>query len=190
MPFSISSWNVGENQDWFARVEDAGTGISIKVYESLIDAQNEENLIAYALTSGFGSASVVLSAPIGQQTLSRFQTIYSWHLVVSGSSGDPLVIFKISKFVELSPISDAIYKNEDLIVARGTQEIRKRTNASYVNRLVSPVWKDIEIGNVISIDSPRISTKLAQVDQFKISGNAVSLVMEIQAIEYMEMNRS
>lgn len=131
MALSIDNWNIKENIIWYVRLVTGASNIEVELYLSESDATAQTNLQASGNSSGFGSnLDVVLTNEAGATTpVSFFQEEYSWHIKVTGASGDTAKIFKIKEFVELGEIIHSIYRSSDIIQRRATAEINAHTHA-------------------------------------------------------------
>lgn len=195
MAFDIERWNVADNINWFVRLLDSGSGIKAELYDTLTDAQNQTNLQAQGTSAGFSDAYIQLTAePTADYDVDRYQTMYNWHLKASGSSGDATIIKKVAKFSQLEDITDPIYKNEELILARGSEEINSHVHVQYQHSInlgtMTVISGEVELGEIIKIDSTRIGTRLGQMDSLIISGTESSLDVDIGVLQWELMQRS
>jgi hypothetical protein len=194
----IINWNIAQNRDWFVRLTDNGTGITVELYLSAADASAQTNRQASGSTSGYGSSlDITLTNDEGAaHPVSEFQAEYTWHLQVSGQAGDSIKIFKVREFVELPEISAAIYRSQDLIARRATAEINAHTHASIIRVAELGVHlPDADIGQIAQITSTRRGIDaLGQIDHMIIEGHVTdegeaSLTNTIEVIEYQELAR-
>jgi hypothetical protein len=194
----IINWNIAQNRDWFVRLTDNGTGITVELYLSAADASAQTNRQAAGSTSGYGSSlDITLTNDEGAaHPVSEFQAEYTWHLQVSGQAGDSIKIFKVREFVELPEISAAIYRSQDLIARRATAEINAHTHASIIRVAELGVHlPDADIGQIAQITSTRRGIDaLGQIDHMIIEGHVTdegeaSLTNTIEVIEYQELAR-
>lgn len=173
MSFAINAWNINLNLVWFVRLADVGSGISVELYLTQADAEAQTNRQAYGETSGFGSSlPVTLSSdPAGHQ-VSLFQDAYSWHLLVSGSDGDPAKIFKIKEFVDLEEIDHPLFRNSCLIAIRAAAEIDAHTHARSTKEIeFGSHLPTLEPGEVLRLNSTRRGKdELLQAVEHRITG--------------------
>ena len=185
MAFSILSWNIEENQDWWVRLSDTGTAILVQVFGTLADAQAVTNICGSYTTDGYGPRFVVLTAGPGKPLgFGLFQSAFVWHMRVTGQNGDATSTFKVAKFCELSPISDPIYRNVDLITKRGVYEITIHSTVNYKYIIECPGIPDVEPGDIVTVSSSRLGTFLAQVSNIRIDGTTVSLISSVNLEKY------
>ena len=195
---SIYNWNVSPNRDWFVRLYDDGAGISAELYLTAADAQAQTNRQAAGSAGAYGDQlPVVLASDSGASyPVSAFQTEYTWHLQVSGASGDAEKIYKVREFVELPEISAAIYRSQGLIARRAAAEINAHTHAKIIRSADLGVHlPQADIGQVARIQSSsRGIDALGQIDAITIEGyvnedGEAGLVDTIEAVEYLEITR-
>lgn len=198
MAFQITAWNVNPNRVWFVRLSDAETGILAKLYLTQADVEAETNLQASGTSVGFGSnVEIVLANESGAtEPVSRFQDSYDWHFMVSGSSGDADILYRIKEFVELDEINDPIYRNEDLITTRAKAEIDAHTHAVISKELVlGSHIPTIEPGDVVQLASTRRGkTELLQVMKHQVTGEIsdggeMSLTSTLSVAGYLALRR-
>lgn len=198
MPPQIASWNINPNRLWFVRLADAGSGILVKLYLTQADAEADTNLQASGTSAGFGSSlPVTLSnEPDASEPVFLFQDTYSWHLRVSGASGDPEVLYRVKEFVELDEINDPIYRNEDLITTRAAAEIDAHTHAVINKDLtLGSHIPTLEPGEIVQVASTRRGkTELLQVMSHRISGEVsesgdMSLTSSLSVAGYLALKR-
>ena len=198
MALSIASWNINPNRLWFVRMADAGAGILVKLYITQADAEADTNLQASGNSVGFGiNLPVTLTNdPTATEPISLFQDTYSWHLGVSGSSGDVSITYRIKEFVELDEINDPIYRNEDLIATRAAAEIDAHTHAVINKDLtLGSHIPTLEPGDVVQVTSTRRGkTELLQVMSHRISGEVsesgeMSLTSSLSVAGYLALTR-
>jgi hypothetical protein len=198
MALLIQSWNLNPNREWFARLADAGSSISVELYLTQADAQAQTNRQAHGATSGFGSAlGVTLTNDTGAAApISLFQSTYSWHLMVSGSDGDATKIFRMKAFVDLDEIEHPIYRNEALITSRATAEIDAHTHARIAKDIALGTHiPTLEPGDIVRVQSTRRGkNELLQMAEHRImaeisGGGQVSLINSITAVGYLALRR-
>lgn len=158
MALAIESWNIKTNREWFVRLSDAGSNISVELYLTQTDAEAQTNRQAHGNTSGFGSGlELTLALDAGAAvTLSLFQETYAWHLVVSGSDGDTAKIFRIKAFVDLDEIDHPLFRNDALIATRAAAEINAHTHAVIRKEItLGSHIPELEPGDIVRINSAR-----------------------------------
>lgn len=190
MAFTIVSWNIEENQDWWVKLSDTGSTILVQVFESLADAQAGTNVCGSYTSEGYGNQYAVLEAGPGlPDGFGYFQTDFVWHLLVNGANGDASVIYKVARFCELSPISDPVYRNVDLISARGVYEINLHTSVNYKYVISYPGVLDLEAGDIVYVNSVRLGAFLAQVSSISLAGTAASLKTSVYLERYATIQK-
>jgi len=192
MALGLKNWNIAENIVWFVRLSDSGTGVSVEMYLTQADAESRTNLQA-AGEGGYGTdVEIALTKEPGASVpVSPFQGEYSWHLVVSGESGDGTKILKVREFVEMDEISHPIYRNAALIASRAAAEINAHTHAAIIRNIgLGTHLPEMEPGRVLRVNSARHGVNdLSQVREHRILGTPDTLVSELEAWKYMELKR-
>ena len=190
---SVVNWNIDENIVWYVRLADSGSAVSVEMYLTQADAEAQANLQASGESSGYGSSlEVTLTNEEEAETpVTFFRDEYSWHLCVSGQSGDDTKIFKIKEFVEMDEISHSIYRSSELITARATAEINAHTHAAIARNISLGIHlPEIEVGNIAGLDSARLAVNdLSQIHEHRIVGTPNSLISEVETRKYMELRR-
>ena len=193
MALSITNWNIAENIDWFVRLEDTGSGISVELYLTQADAEAQTNLQSSGESSGYGSdLEITLSNEEEAATpVSLFIDDYDWHLMATGEDGDATKIFQVKAFVELDEIAHSIYRSSDLIQARATAEIDAHTHAAIIRNVALGIHlPEIEVGQIAGVDSDRRGIDdLGQIHEHQIIGTPDSLVSEMEIRKYLELKR-
>lgn len=193
MALSVVNWNIGENNVWFVRLSDTGSGISVKLYLSQADAEGQTNLQASGESTEYGSDIEITLDNEGDASTpaSFFQEGYEWHLIVAGQNGDSTKIFKVKEFVDLDEVTHSIYRNSALITVRAAAEIKAHTNARITRKTSLGVHLPVlEVGNISRVNSTRRGLNdLSQVFEHRIIGTPDSLVSEIEAVKFVELVR-
>ena len=190
--FNITNWNLNPNQDWYIKFHSDGSNILIYLYNTLADAQNDLNIVATA-TVGFGENVDVVFAmtATGSPIISFFNSAVSYHAAVTGYSGDSDKIYHLYPFVDIQEINNSIYRSEDLILRRVTNEINTHTHVSK-NKTVSlaGLLDTPGIQDVLTIDSAfRGETTVNLINEITISGSQNSLLSTIGCVEYIDFVR-
>ena len=193
MTFDVTNWNIEENRDWYVRLEDAGSDMTVGLYYTQSDAQHDNNRIAQATGVSFGTdVEVTVTAETGY-TIEYFQTEYDWHLKVTGENGDSGKVYKISQFTDIDGISHSIFRNTNLIAIKAQDEVDKHTHARIVRDLpLGTHIPDVKMGDVITVNSSRRNVnELNQIIEHTITGVIqqadVRLISEITTIKFLEM---
>ena len=193
MALSIDNWNINENICWYVRLAAGTSNIDVELYLSESDASAQTNLQASGISTGFGSSrEVALTNEEGATTpVSLFQEEYSWHLQVTGASGDTAKIFKIKEFVELNEITNSIYRSSDIIQRRATAEINAHTHARITKTAPLGIHiPTLEVGQIVRLNSTRRNVnELAQVLSHRIVGTPNSLINEIDMAKFIGLKR-
>jgi hypothetical protein len=193
MTMQINHWNVAENNVWYVRLADSGTGVSVELYLTEADAEAQTNLQASGESSGYGSNLEIELTNEEDATIpvTMFCEDYSWHVKVSGESEDSTKIFKLREFVEMDEISHSVYRNSVLITARATAEIDAHTHAAIIRSIVLGTHlPGLEAGQIAGVNSARRGVNdLSQVHEHTIIGTHDSLVSELETRKYIELTR-
>jgi hypothetical protein len=193
MAFSIDNWNVNPNRLWFVRMYDGTTGVGVELYLTLANAQAQTNRQANGVSSGYGTAkSITLSPDVGASVpVSRFQIVYSWHLLATGYSGNSVKIFQLKPFVDLAEISHPLYRNEAIIPLRAAAEINAHTHASIKRDVdLASHLPELEPGDIMEIDSDRLgAAPLGQVIEHRIAGEPNKLTSTLTVTSYLALKR-
>lgn len=190
--FSINSWNLNPNKDWYVKFDNLTSYMLVRLFNTATDALNGTNLVATANVDFGDDEGVTLEmADSGSPTISLFNPAVPFHLVVSGASGDTGKTYHLYPFVDLPEINNSVYRSEDLILRRVTNEINLHTHV-YKNKTVSlsTVIDGLDINDVLEIDSDfRGGTSNNLVDEITISGTSKSLVATVGCVEYLDFKR-
>lgn len=192
MGLLIAHWNIAENNVWFVRLADSGSGISVELYLSQANAQAQTNMQASG-SSGYGSSQeVALTNEIGATNpVSLFRDDYDWHLMVSGAASDSTKIYKVKEFVDIDEISHAIYRNSSLITARANSEINAHTHAAIIRSVALGKHLPLnEVGDIARLTSTRRAVDdYGQIVEHTITGTPDSLESEFEIRKYLELKR-
>jgi len=195
---SITAWNIDPNRLWFVRLEDAGAGIRADIYLAQADAEAETGLEASGTSSGYGSDLPVTleNDPSFTVPISLFQSVYPWHLKVSGAASDPVKIYRVREFVDLDEISHPVYRNEDLIATRARAEIDAHTHAVIRKGVdLGSHIATLEAGDIVQVASTRRGkTERLQVLEHRIAGETseggeTRLTSSIAVAGYLALRR-
>ncbi len=194
MTFAITNWNIEENVDWYVRIEDAGSDMTVGVYYTESDAQHDNNRVAQATGVAFGSdVEATLVAESGQ-SISFFQPEDTWHLKVTGENGDTGKVFKVNQFFDIDGLSHSIFRNTVLITLKATDEINKHTYANIMREVpLGTHIPDIIVGDVITFNSKRRSVdEPNQIHVHKIVGRIsedsdVQLTSSLTLVKFLGM---
>ena len=191
MAFEITEWNLDPNRHWYVRLSDSGN-VKVELYKTQSDAQSQVNLVASGESSGYGSGLPVelAMAENGSPEIDFFNSSLSYHLKVSGQSGDAAKIYHLKPFVDLPDISHSIYRSEDLIRRRAILEINKGTHYSLLRSMEVPHNTSLDEGIVVRIQSSRRNLDvLATITEYRIAGTLNSLIDSIETVEYEDLVR-
>lgn len=190
--FTLAEWNINPNQDWYIKLSDATTEISVELYESSEDALSSANLIASG-TCDFGTekeCTLVMEDGAGV-TISFFNGALAYHLKVSGQSGDQMTIIHLFPFVDLPEINDSIYRSEDLILRKVTYEINAHTHVAVDKSVfLATVIEGLDINDIVKLSSSfRGQETYNIVDGITITGTKNSLLSTVEMVEYKDFVR-
>ena len=190
--FNITSWNINPNQDWYVKLQDTGSNISIGLYNSLSDAQGSSNIVASASVAYGDSVGVLMEMDAsGSPIISFFNSAVPYHLNVTGAFGDVEKIYHLYPFVDLPEINNSVYRSEDLIIRRVTNEINTHTHVAKSKTVsLSTLIDGLGINDIMEIDSDfRGESSSNVVDSITISGSNKSLLCSIGCTEYLDFKR-
>lgn len=195
MTMNVTNWNVDENKDWYIRLEDSGSNITVELYVTESDAQHQNNRRAYGSAVYGTGVDCILTADAGY-TIDLFQEDYTWHLQVSGQSGDATKIYKMNAFTDLPSIVHSIFRNTNLISIKSTYEINLHTKYKTIRRIPLGVHiPDVAVGKIITFNSTRRGvTEDNQIAGFTITGRAsangdAQLVNKLDLIKFTNLNK-
>jgi hypothetical protein len=197
MAFTITNWNLNPNISWWVNISDNGSGIDVELYSTAADAVAGTNAIASSETIinpvAYGTdVEVVLvwSGSALTDEISYFNSDLDFHLTVSGSSGDPDITYSIAPFADIDPITDSIYRSDELIAAKSLSEINKHTHLSKIKIIDIAVHNPaMAVGDQVTIDSTLRGgvAPLAIIEEVNIVGDVNSIINQIQTIEYVDI---
>ncbi|KKK75309.1 hypothetical protein LCGC14_2875010 [marine sediment metagenome] len=191
MTFAITNWNIEENVDWYVRLEDAGSDMTVGVYYTESDAQHDNNRVAQLTAIAFGTDVVVTLVAESGQSINLFQPESTWHLRVTGEDGDTGKVFKVKQFSDIDGLSHSIFRNTTLIILKATDEIDKHTYAKIVRELPLGIHiPDIIVGDVITFNSTRRNVNEnnqihSHVISGTIDGSDVKLTSSLTIVKYL-----
>ena len=187
MAFDIVNWNIAENQTWYVRLADAGSGIAVSLHSSQSDAENNVNSVASTVTAMFGSEVEVIF-PSG---VSLYLPQVPWHMLVSGQPGDPTRIVQVKPFVDLPEISHPVYANPDMALQKARSEIDLHTHVVIKREVKLGVHLPaVDVGNPVRISSSRAGDDVTgQVTEHLIIGEPSRLVSSLEVTSFMELEK-
>jgi len=190
MPFALTEWNLNPNRNWYVKLADAGTNISVKLYPTQADAAANTNLIADG-TAAFGTGSEVLliMSATGDPLISLFNDALSYHMKVSGADADPAKTFHIKPFVDLPDINHNVYRSESLIQKKALAEINAHTHTSKIRSIgIANHNPNLRTDDVLNIQSAiRSLNVLATVSELLIAGTPDALIDQVETVEYLDL---
>ena len=188
MPFAITEWNLNPNRNWYVKLADAGTDISVKLYPTQADAAANTNLVAEG-TAVFGTGSETLLIATGSLLISLFNDALLYHLKVSGADADTAKTFHIKPFVDLPDINHNVYRSESLIQKKALAEINAHTHTAKIRSIGianhNPLLRTDDVINIQS--TMRSLNVLATVSERLISGTPDELIDQIETVEYLDL---
>jgi hypothetical protein len=188
MPFAITEWNLNPNRNWYVKLADAGTDISVKLYPTQADAVANTNLTAEG-TAVFGTGSETLLIATGSLLISLFNDALLYHLKVSGADADPAKTFHIKPFVDIPDINHNVYRSEALIQKKALAEINAHTHTAKIRSIGianhNPLLRTDDVINIQS--TMRSLNVLATVSERLISGTPDELIDQIETVEYLDL---
>jgi hypothetical protein len=188
MPFAITEWNLNPNRNWYVKLADAGTDISVKLYPTQADAAANTNLVAEG-TAVFGTGSETLLIATGSLLISLFNDALLYHLKVSGADADTAKTFHIKPFVDIPDINHNVYRSEALIQKKALAEINAHTHTAKIRSIGianhNPLLRTDDVINIQS--TMRSLNVLATVSERLISGTPDELIDQIETVEYLDL---
>ncbi|MBW2632477.1 MAG: hypothetical protein JRC90_12125, partial [Deltaproteobacteria bacterium] len=187
MTFAITEWNLNPNRNWYVKMADAGSDISIKLYPTAADAVADTNLVAEG-TAAFGTgveAALAMDAA-GAPEISLFNAALSYHLKVSGADSDTTKTFYVMPFVDLPDINNSIYRSEALIEKKAIVEINRHTHTAKIRSIgVGNHNPALVTGDVLGVQSTmRGIDVLTTVSERVILATPDSLTDQVETIQY------
>jgi len=190
MSFIIADWNINPNRNWYVKLIDTGTRISVKLYPTQADAAADTNLVAEG-TADYGTASesALSMDDAGTPEISVFNTALTYHLKVSGQNGDATKTFNVTPFIDLPDINNNIYRSETLIQKKATSQINQHTHTAKIRSIgVGNHNPILSTDDVLSIQSTmRDLNVLATVSELVIIATPDSLTDQVEAIQYTDV---
>jgi len=190
MTFAITEWNLNPNRNWYVKLADAGSEISIKLYLTAADAVADTNLVAEG-TAAFGTgveAALAMDAA-GAPEISLFNAALSYHLKVSGADSDTTKTFHVMPFVDLPDINNSIYRSELLINKKATIEINRHTHTAKIRSIgVGNHNPALAVDDVLGVQSTmRGIDVLTTVSERVIIATPDALTDQIETIQYADV---
>ena len=190
MSFSITEWNLNPNRNWYLKLADAGSNISVKLYPTQADASADTNLTAEGTAEfGAGSESTLLMNASGAPVISFFNDALTYHLKVSGADADTTKTFHITPFIDLPDINHNVYRSETLIQKKALAEINAHTHTAQTRSVgIANHNPGLSTGDVLNIQSTMRSLNvLATINELLISGTPDALVNQVETVEYLDL---
>lgn len=195
MTMNITNWNVDENRDWYVRLSDSGTDITVELYITQSDAQAQNDRRSYG-SAAYGTDVVCTLTADTDYVVNYFQEDYSWHLRVSGQNGDDTKIYKINAFTDLPSIVHSIFRNTDLVSLKSTYEINLHTKYKTARRVPLGIHiSDFAVGKTVTFNSTRRGVSednqiasLTIRGSVEASGSAV-LVNSCDLVKFSDLNK-
>jgi len=190
MSFAITEWNLNPNRNWYVKLADAGTDISVKLYPTQADAAANTNLVAEGTAAfGTGSEVLLLMSATGSPLISLFNDALLYHMKVSGADADLAKTFHVKPFVDLPDINHNVYRSESLIQKKALAEINAHTHTKKIRSIgIANHNPNLSTDDVLNIQSTMRSLNvLATVSERLISGTADALIDQVETIEYIDL---
>jgi len=189
MAFAITEWNLNPNRNWYVKLADAGSNISIKLYLTQADAAAGTNLIADG-TAEFGTDSESTLDMIAESPeISLFNDALIYHLKVSGADADTTKTFHVMPFVDLPNINHNIYRSEALIQRKALTEINAHTHTVKKRSIgIANHNTNLQVNDVLNIQGTmRTLDVLVTVTERTISGTTDALTDQVETVEYLDL---
>lgn len=193
MSFAIDNWNINPNQQYFTKLSDSGSNILVELFNTQAEAEADTNRVAYGSADYGSSIELELTNDITDPEIEYFNSMISYHLKVSGESGDETKIFHVKEFTDLDEISSPLFTSTPIIQARASHEINFHTHIR-VERSLRLANHDPDIcnGQVLQIQSDMRSLDvLAEVESATIliaqtNDGRTSITEQLETIQYVD----
>ncbi len=187
MSFEITDWNVDPNQTWYVKISESASKALIEIYNTKADALAGINRIASGSADFGNNVEVTLAQDAGTTpAISLFNDTLSYHLKVSGQSGDAVVILCVPPFVDLPEINNSVYQVPGLIQKRAAYEIN--THSSLIKNRdiqIANFNPDFCVGDCVRVQSnKRNIDALTTISEIIISATPASLINTLELKEY------
>lgn len=190
MSFAITEWNLNPNRNWYVKLADAGSDISVKLYPTQADAAAGTNLVAEGTAEfGTGSEALLLMDAAGDPVISLFNDALIYHLKVSGADADTAKTFHIAPFIDLPNINHNVYRSGTLIQKKALAEINAHTHTAKNRSMgIANHNPNLITDDVLNIQSTMRSLNvLVTVSELLISGTTDALIDQIETVEYLDL---
>jgi len=190
MSFAITEWNLNPNRNWYVKLADAGSDISVKLYPTQADAAAGTNIVAEGTADfGTGSEAVLHMNAAGDPVISLFNDALTYHLKVSGADADTTKTFHIAPFIDLPDINHNVYRSETLVQKKALAEINAHTHTAKKRSIgIANHNPNLSTDDVLNIQSTMRSLNvLATVSELLISGTTDALIDQIETVEYLDL---
>lgn len=190
MSFELTDWNLNPNQLWFIKITDSGSLIEVGLYTTQVDASSGTNAQVLGEVSYGTDVSVVLeNTEDSTIAISFFTSDETYHLKVSGQNGDDDIILQVSPFVDLPDITNSIYRSEELISKRVTNEINIHTHSAKRRDIgIASHEPELQVSDVCRIYSSfRGIDVLTVLEELIIVGTQNALINQIGTVEYTDL---
>jgi len=191
MSFAIIEWNLNPNRNWYVKLADAGSDISVKLYATQADAAADTNVVAEG-TAEFGtdSESTLIMKTGGTPEISLFNEALTYHIKVSGADSDAQKTYKITPFVDLPGINHNIYRSETLIQQKAITEINSHTHTSKIRDIgIAAHIPELKTGDTINIQSAlRDINVLSTTTEVLIIATPDTLINQIETVQYIDLS--
>lgn len=192
----ISNWNLNPNREWFVKLEIVDTDkVQVSLFTTLADAQGDTNIIATGISTDAvdanGVAVILTLEDTATLTISYFNIQENYHLKIIGASSDASILHQIKPFVDMPEISDAIYKDANLVHQKAVMEINKHTHTSVFREIkLAKHYPSLSLGSIVQLNSSRLSElKTTILEERTITGNKNFLVDSVITREYIDFIR-
>lgn len=188
---SIDSANLEPNIRWFFRVSVGNGQIYVGAHRTQADAESDTNMIAHGAAAEGSMAAILLTEDDSSLGLAKYNDGVNWHLVVSGSAGDPVSIFQVGPFSDLDDVSHAIYRNSDIIPYKAAALIDEHSHLERVKTIQYPGYHPtLQPGKTIQVNSAYEGVAgAAFIKGVDISLDPNSIVTTIRASSYSRITR-
>jgi len=191
MSFAITEWNLNPNRNWYVKLADAGSDISVKLYSTQADAAAGSNLVAEGTADfGTGSECILEVGSTANFIISLFNDALLYHLKVTGADADTVKTFHVAPFIDLPGINHNIYRASEIIRKKAVFEINKHTH-THINRSIGIANHNtgLRTDDVINIQSSMRSLNvMAIVKEILITATTDSLIDQIETVEYTDVS--
>lgn len=183
--------NIIPNQNWYAKLSDAGADGLIELFNTAAYAQAGTHRVAYASFEFGTSVEVVLINDAEDPEIDYFNSYSAWHLIVTLLNGDSTSIIPFGPDTILPEIIDPLLVTDQAREDRAKLEIDKHTKIK-ISRTVTlgTHIQGLEVNDKRKlVDPARGLNQQVRVDDIRIVMEKDSVTDIITVTEYEDATR-